>query len=87
MKIIAVWVYNYLTWKPESGAVCGGFGYILAVEIPALTDQTLKTIATLSAVATCLISCITLLSLLIKCGFWCQKTFINFISKQKNQIP
>ena len=83
MKTLLIWVYNYLTWKPENGAVCGGLGYILAIKTPAISDATMKTIATLSAIATCLISCITLLSLLIKCCFWCHKTVTVLIVKFK----
>lgn len=83
MKYIIIWVYRYFTWKPESGLVCGGAGYLLALKTIALTDHTLKVVAAISAVATCLISCITLLSLLIKCILWCRKTAGELMVKLK----
>jgi hypothetical protein len=60
------WVYDYLNYNPHIGMISAIYSYILGVRGVMLNDQTLKEISIVSAVAGCLVACMTAASLLIR---------------------
>lgn len=75
MNSLAKYIYNYLNYKPEIGILSAAGGYIIAMKTMLLSDDGLKLIATISACAACVVSCLTAASWLIRGIVWCFKTW------------
>jgi hypothetical protein len=59
------WVYNYLNYKPAIGIISAGYSYAMALQV-----QTLESIKFISAVAGCIVACLTAVSWIIKACTW-----------------
>jgi hypothetical protein len=75
MNAFAKYIYNYLNYKPEIGILSAAGSYIIAMKSIVLTDGNLKLIASVSACAACVVSCLTAASWLIRTFVWCCKTW------------
>lgn len=69
------WVYSYLGYNPQVGTISAIYGYILAIKGLMLTDQMLKQIAMISAIAGCIVAVLTAISLIIRAIVWSIKAF------------
>jgi hypothetical protein len=75
MSTFIKYIYNYLNYKPEVGILSAAGSYIIAMKSVMLTDDGLKIVATVSACAACIVSCLTAISWLIRTVVWCGKTW------------
>ncbi|WP_460679254.1 hypothetical protein [Mucilaginibacter koreensis] len=73
MTPLIKYIYNYLNYKPEVGILSAVGSYIIAMKSVMLTDEGLKIVATISACAACIVSCLTAMSWLIRAIVWCGK--------------
>ncbi|WP_462266095.1 hypothetical protein [Mucilaginibacter sp.] len=83
MNAFVKYVYNYLNYKPEVGLISAAGSYVIAMKSIMLTDDTLKIVATISACAACVVSCLTAVSWLVRAVVWSAKTWRRFKFKTR----
>ena len=80
------WGYYYLSYNPQIGIISAIYGYIIAMKGLMLTDQMLKQITIISAIAGCMVACLTAISWIIRAFVWLFK-IINYLKiKYRNKL-
>lgn len=79
------WVYYYLNYNPQVGIISAIYGYTIAMKSLMFTDQTLKQITVISAIAGCIVACLTAISWIIRAFAWVFKIVKYLKIKYRNK--